>query len=75
MLHRSTNRINNHIFDIVHFLDVLTNVSEHFNSSGHNIQYCSFMPVEKRALQFEKTCIHILGTITPVGMNSKKKKK
>ena len=44
---KCANRINNHRFDIVHFPDMLTNVSEHFNSPGHNIQDFSFMPIEK----------------------------
>ena len=39
--------MNNHRFDIVHFPDMLTNVSEHFNSPGHNIQDFSFMRIEK----------------------------
>ena len=73
---KCANRMNNHRFDIVHFPDMLTNVSEHFNSPGHNIQDCSFVPIEKVSNNWKRllkeTCwMHILGTITPNGMNSK----
>ena len=73
---KRANRMNNHRFDIVHFPDMLTNVSEHFNSPGHNIQDFSFMPIEKvsnnwKRLLKETSWMHILGTITPNGMKSK----
>ena len=47
-----------------------------FISHGHNIQDFSFMPIEKvlnnwKRLLKETTWMHILGTITPNGMNSK----
>ena len=34
--------MNNHTFDIAHFPETFTNVSEHLNSPGH-----SFMPIDK----------------------------
>ena len=73
---KCANRMNNHKFDIVHFPDMFTNVSEHFNSPGHTIQDFSFMPIEKvsnnwKRLLKETSWMHILGTITPKGMNSK----
>ena len=39
--------MNNHTFDIAHFPETFTNVSEHFNSPGHSIQGFSFMPIDK----------------------------
>ena len=35
------------INEIVHFPDMFTNVSEHFNSPRHTIQDFSFMPTEE----------------------------
>ena len=70
------NRMNKHKFDIVHFPDMITNVSEHFNSPGHSIHDFTFMPIEKvsnnwKRLLKETSWMHILGTIAPHGMNSK----
>ena len=73
---KCANRMNKHKFDIVHFPDMITNVSEHFNSPGHSIHDFTFMPIEKvsnnwKRLLKETSWMHILGTITPHGMNSK----
>ena len=38
--------MNHHKYDIAHFPDTFTNVSEHFNSAGHSIQ--DFSKVFKR---------------------------
>lgn len=73
---KCANRMNSHKFDIMHFPEVFTNVSEHFNSSGHTIQDFSFMPIDKvsnnwKRLLKETSWMHILGTAAPKGMNSK----
>ena len=73
---KCSQRMNSHKFDIKHFPDCLTNVSEHFNSAGHSIDDFSFVPIEqiqnnwKRLLK-ECSWMHYLGTIAPLGMNSK----
>ena len=73
---KCANRMNSHKYDIVHFPDTFTNVSEHFNSAGHSIQDFSFMPIEKvtndwKRLLKETTWMHVLDTVSPNGMNSK----
>ena len=40
---KCANRMNSHKYDIAHFPDTLTNVSEHFNSPGHSVQ--DFFPL------------------------------
>ena len=40
-------RMNKHKFDIKHFPDIVTTVSEHFNLPGHSIKDFSFMPIER----------------------------
>ena len=59
-----------------HFPDTFTNVSEHFNSAGHSIEYFSFMPIDRvtndwKRLLKETTWMHVLDTVSPNGMNSK----
>ena len=44
---KCANHMNNHKYDIAHFSDTFTNVSEQFNSAGHSIPDFSFMPVDK----------------------------
>ena len=39
--------MNKHKFDIKHFPDIVTTVSEHFNLPGHSIKDFSFMPIER----------------------------
>lgn len=73
---KCANRMNKHKYDIAHFPDTITNVSEHFNSAGHSIQDFSFMPIDKvtndwKRLLKETTWMHILDTVSPNGMNSK----
>ena len=73
---KCANRMNNHKYDIVHFPDTFTNVSEHFNSAGHSIQDFSFMPIDRvtndwKRLLKETTWMHVLDTVSPNGMNSK----
>ena len=68
--------MNKHKFDIAHFSETFTNVSEHFNSPGHSIQDFSFMPIDKvsndwKRLLKETTWMHVIDTISPNGMNSK----
>ena len=68
--------MNNHKLDIVHFPDMFTNVSEHFNFPGHTIHDCSVIPIETvsnnwKILLKETSWMYILGTIAPKGMNSK----
>ena len=71
--------MNKHKFDIEQQAegnDMITNVSEHFNSPGHSIHDFTFMPIEKvsnnwKRLLKETSWMHFLGTITPHGMNSK----
>ena len=40
-------RINKHKFDIKHFPDIVTTVSEHFNLPGHSIKDFSFMRIDR----------------------------
>ena len=67
--------MNSHRFDINHYPESLTNVSQHFNSNVHTINDFSFMPIEnvngdwKRLLK-ETYWMHELDTISPNGMNS-----
>ena len=73
---KCANHMNSHKYDIAHFPDTLTNVSDHFNSHGHSIQDFSFIPIDKvsnnwKRLLKETTWMHVLGTISPKGMNSK----
>ena len=73
---KCANRMNNHKYDIAHFPDTFTNVSEHFNSAGHSIQDFSFMPIDRvtndwKRLLKETTWMHVLDTVSPNGMNSK----
>ena len=68
--------MNNHKLDIAHYPDTLTNVSDHFNSPGHSAQDFSLMPIDKfsnnwKRLLKETTWVHVLGTISTKGMNSK----
>ena len=44
---KCANRMTSHKYDIAHFPDTLTNVSEHFNSPGHSVQDFFFMPIDK----------------------------
>ena len=44
---KCANRMNSHKYYIAHFPDILTNVSDHFNSPGHSVQDFSFMPIDK----------------------------
>ena len=37
---KCANHMNCHKYDIAHFPDTLTNVSDHLNSPGHSVQYC-----------------------------------
>ena len=68
--------MNSHKFDIRHFPNNITNVSEHFNSENHSVNDFTFMPIEKvnnnwaRLLQ-ETGWMHVLKTAWPNGMNSK----
>ena len=69
-------RMNKHKFDIKHSPDIITTVSEHFNSPGHSIKYFSFMPIDKvtgnwKRLMKETSWMHRLGTVCPFGLNSK----
>jgi hypothetical protein len=73
---KCSQRMNSHKFDIKHFPDTITNVSEHFNSEGHSIKDFSFMPIDKvknnwQRLLKETSWMYKLGTIIPDGMNSK----
>ena len=68
--------MNSHKYDIAYFPDTLTNVSDHFNSPGHSVQDFSLMPSDKvsnnwKWLLKETALMHVLGTISPKGMNSK----
>ena len=63
-------------FDIKHFPDIITTVSEHFNSPGNSIEDFSFMPIDKvtgnwKRLMKETSWMHRLGTVFPFGLNSK----
>lgn len=40
-------RMNKHRFDINHFPEGITNVSEHFNSIGHTLHDFSFIPIDR----------------------------
>ena len=55
---------------------ILTNVSDHFNSPEYSVQDFSFMLIDKvsnnlKRLLEETTWMHVLGTISPKGMDSK----
>ena len=68
--------MNKHKFDIKHFPDIITTVSEHFNLPGHSIKDFSFMPIDKVAgnlkrLMKETSWMHHLGTACSFGLNSK----
>ena len=68
--------MNKHKFDIKHFPDIITTVSEHFNSPGHSIKDFSFMPIDRvtcnwKRLLKETSWMHRLGTVCPFGLNSK----
>ena len=73
---KCSQRMNSHKFDINHYPETPTNVSEHFNSPDHTIQDFSFMPIDqvqhpwKRLLK-ETSWMYRLGTALPSGMNSK----
>ena len=52
------------------------NVIGYFYSPGHSVQNFSFMPIDKvsnnlKRLLKETTWMHVLGTISPKGMDSK----
>ena len=69
-------RMNSQRFDIKHFPDSFTNVSEHFNSSDHSINDFSFMAINSiknnwQRLLKETRWMHLLGTLSPNGMDSK----
>ena len=73
---KCSQRMNKHKFDIKHFPDIITTVSEHFNSPGHSIKKFSFMPIDKvtgnwKRLMKETSWMHRLGTVCPFGLNSK----
>lgn len=73
---KCSQRMNKHKFDIKHFPDTPTTVSEHFNLPGHTIEDFSFMPIDKvpgnwKRLMKETSWMHRLGTVTPFGLNSK----
>ena len=73
---KCSQRMNKHKFDIKHFPDIITAVSEHFNSPGHSIKDFSFMPIDKvtgnwKRLMKETSWMHRLGTVCPFGLNSK----
>ena len=73
---KCANRMNSHRYDIAHFPDTLTNVSDHFNSPGHYVQDFSFMPIDKVSNNWKRPLketiwMHVLGTISPKEMNSK----
>ena len=73
---KCSQRMNKHKFDIKHFPDIITTVSEHFNSPGHSIKDFSFMPIDKvtgnwKRLMKETSWMHRLGTVCPFGLNSK----
>ena len=66
---KCANRINSHKYDIAHFPDTLTIVSDHLNLPGHSVQDFSFMPIDKvsnnwKRLLKETTWMHVLGTIS-----------
>ena len=68
--------MNKHKFDIKHFPDIITTDSDHFNSPRHSIKDFSFMPIDKvtgnwKRLMKETSWMHRLGTVCPVGLNSK----
>ncbi|XP_053377373.1 uncharacterized protein LOC123529459 [Mercenaria mercenaria] len=73
---KCSQRMNSHKFDIRHFPDTPTNVSEHFNSENHSVSDFSFMPIDLvkndwfRLLK-ETRWIHTLNTAWPHGMNAK----
>ena len=73
---KCSQRMNKHKFDIKHFPDIITTVSEHFNSPGHSIKDFSFMPIDRvtcnwKRLLKETSWMHRLGTVCPFGLNSK----
>ena len=51
---KCANRMNSHKYDIAHFPDTLTNVSEHLNTPGHSVQDFSFMPIDKVEKAFKR---------------------
>ena len=66
--------MNTNKYDIAHFPDTFTDVSDHLNSPGHHVQDL-FMPIDKvsnnrKMFLKETTWMHVLGTISPKGMNS-----
>ena len=73
---KCSQRMNTHKFDIKHFPDIITTVSEHFNSPGHSIKDFSFMPIDRVAYNWkrllkETSWMHRLGAVCPFGLNSK----
>ena len=44
---KCANRMNSHKYDITHFPNTSTNVSDNFDSPGHSVQDFSFMPFDK----------------------------
>ena len=73
---KCSQRMNSHKFDIKHFPETCTNVSEHFNSPGHSLNDFSFMPIDQihnnwQRLLKETKWMYFLGTKIPNGMNSK----
>ena len=63
--------MNKHKVDIKHLPDILTTVSEHFNSPRHSIKDFSFMPIYKvkctRKLLKKTSWMHRFGTVCPFG--------
>ena len=68
--------MNSHRFDILHYPESITNVSVHFNVSGHSVDNVSFTPIDKvenewPGLLKETYWMHRLKTLSPNGMNTK----
>ena len=44
---KASKRMNSNRFDILHYPEIITNVSVHFNENGHSLNNFSFTPIDR----------------------------